>query len=192
MYHPLCANLHLLTPFNSVHPPSPCSNAYRTCRGVARPSAGKMEECRSVAASDALTIFMWDAGEMLPCGSRCASGEWYFQTQAFGPAASFLNPSKSSESLPPHIYKLITSSAPLPNPLLAHLPLSALDESSGFIHLSTAAQVASTHCHFFASDPKLYVLRIPYLSSREGYPVGNPGRQSMRTETWRRPISAFE
>ena len=68
----------------------------------------------------------------------------------------------SSESLPSYVYKLIPSSAPPPNPLPAQLPLSALDESSGFIHLSTAAQVAGTLCHFFASESKVYVLRIPY------------------------------
>lgn len=65
-------------------------------------------------------------------------------------------------SLPSYIYKLIPSSAPPPDPLPIHLPLSALDESSGFIHLSTAAQVPGTLRHFFSSEPKVYVLRIPY------------------------------
>jgi len=61
-----------------------------------------------------------------------------------------------------YIYKLIPSSAPPPDPLPTHLPLSDLDESSGFIHLSTAAQVPGTLRRFFSSEPKVYVLRIPY------------------------------
>ncbi|KAF8329309.1 hypothetical protein F5887DRAFT_117548 [Amanita rubescens] len=65
-------------------------------------------------------------------------------------------------SLPSYVYKLIPSSAPPPDPLPIYLPLSALDESSGFIHLSTAAQVPGTLCHFFSSESKVYVLRIPY------------------------------
>ena len=65
-------------------------------------------------------------------------------------------------SLPSYIYKLIPSSAPPPDPLPTHLPLSALDESSGFIHLSTAAQVPGTLRHFFSLEPMVYVLRIPY------------------------------
>ncbi|KAF8625891.1 hypothetical protein AX15_005148 [Amanita polypyramis BW_CC] len=65
-------------------------------------------------------------------------------------------------SLPTYIYKLIPSSSAPPNPLPIRLPLSTLDQSSGFIHLSTTAQVPGTLRHFFASEPKVYVLQIPY------------------------------
>ena len=65
-------------------------------------------------------------------------------------------------SRPAYVYKLIPSSSPPPNPLPIHLPLSTLDESSGFIHLSMATQVPGTLRHFFASEPKVYVLQIPY------------------------------
>ncbi|KAI0090534.1 hypothetical protein BDY19DRAFT_715394 [Irpex rosettiformis] len=67
--------------------------------------------------------------------------------------------------LPTYIYKLIphTSPPPLPpTPLPTALPISPLDQSSGFIHLSTAPQVLGTLVHFFTSDPRVYVLRIPF------------------------------
>ncbi|KAK2460045.1 hypothetical protein APHAL10511_007922 [Amanita phalloides] len=63
---------------------------------------------------------------------------------------------------PTYIYKLISSTAPPPSPLPTALPLSPLDKSSGFIHLSTASQIPGTLRHFFASETKVYVLRIPY------------------------------
>lgn len=69
----------------------------------------------------------------------------------------------TSESLKPsYIYKLIPSSAPPPNPLPPILPVSELDRSSGFIHLSTAAQIPNTLKFFFTDETQVYVLRIPY------------------------------
>lgn len=74
-------------------------------------------------------------------------------------------PTSHPESLPTYIYKLIphTSAPPLPpTPLPDALPISTLDQTSGFIHLSTAPQVVGTLVHFFTDDPRVYVLRIPY------------------------------
>ena len=68
-------------------------------------------------------------------------------------------------ALPTYIYKLIPNDSPPPlppKPLPNALPVSTLDQNSGFIHLSTALQVLGTLVHFFTNDPRVYVLRIPY------------------------------
>jgi uncharacterized protein (DUF952 family) len=64
---------------------------------------------------------------------------------------------------PAYVYKLISSTAPPPDPLPDRLPLSSLDRESGFIHLSTAPQIRGTLKHFFADEPRVYVLRIEYV-----------------------------
>ncbi|EPT05006.1 hypothetical protein FOMPIDRAFT_1045674 [Fomitopsis schrenkii] len=63
---------------------------------------------------------------------------------------------------PTYIYKLIPSSASLPDPLPAALPVSELDSSSGFIHLSTSKQVPNTLKYFFTDESRVYVLRLAY------------------------------
>lgn len=69
----------------------------------------------------------------------------------------------STESaIPTYVYKLVPYTAPPSTPLPVALPVSELDQKSGFIHLSTAAQIAGTLKHFFADDPSVYILRIPY------------------------------
>lgn len=65
-------------------------------------------------------------------------------------------------SQPRYIYKIIPSTAPVREPLPERLPVSDLDQSSGFIHLSTAHQVPNTIKAFFAGEPIVYVLRIEY------------------------------
>lgn len=65
---------------------------------------------------------------------------------------------------PTYIYKLIPSTTAPPDPLPATLPVSELDRSSGFIHLSTAAQIPNTLKWFFADEPRVYVLRLLYES----------------------------
>ncbi|KII87371.1 hypothetical protein PLICRDRAFT_43003 [Plicaturopsis crispa FD-325 SS-3] len=65
-------------------------------------------------------------------------------------------------SKPTYIYKLIPSSAPPPTPLPDALPVSGIDQSSGFIHLSTAPQVPQTLKFFFADEPLVYVARLVY------------------------------
>jgi hypothetical protein len=70
-----------------------------------------------------------------------------------------------SNQPPTYIYKLIPSSAPVPlppTPLPSALPVSELDKTSGFVHLSTAKQIPGTLKHFFADEPLVYVLRLPY------------------------------
>ncbi|KAH9935523.1 uncharacterized protein B0H18DRAFT_976094 [Fomitopsis serialis] len=66
------------------------------------------------------------------------------------------------DAKPTYIYKLIPASAPPPEPLPAVLPVSELDQTSGFIHLSTAKQVPNTLKYFFADEPRVYVLRLAY------------------------------
>jgi len=69
----------------------------------------------------------------------------------------------TTDSLKPtYIYKLIPSSAPPPDPLPPVLPVSDLDRSSGFIHLSTAKQVPNTLKRFFTDEPRVYILRLQY------------------------------
>lgn len=65
---------------------------------------------------------------------------------------------------PTYIYKLVPSSSPVPpfDELPERLPVSDIDKSSGFIHLSTARQVPGTLRFFFTDDPKVYVLRLRY------------------------------
>ncbi|KAI0343367.1 hypothetical protein BDW22DRAFT_1355775 [Trametopsis cervina] len=63
---------------------------------------------------------------------------------------------------PISLYKLIPSTAVPPHPLPDALPLSALNKSRGFIHLSTVAQPGGTHRCFFADAPKMYVLKLRY------------------------------
>jgi uncharacterized protein (DUF952 family) len=63
---------------------------------------------------------------------------------------------------PQYIYKLIPSTAPVPDSIPDRLPTSELDQRSGFIHLSTALQVPNTLKHFFKDEPLVYVLRIEY------------------------------
>ncbi|THH14877.1 hypothetical protein EUX98_g9548 [Antrodiella citrinella] len=68
----------------------------------------------------------------------------------------------SDTSKPTYIYKLIPSSAPPPSPLPSALPISTLDQTSGFIHLSTSTQIPNTLKFFFKDELRVYVLRILY------------------------------
>ncbi|KUL87203.1 hypothetical protein ZTR_05638 [Talaromyces verruculosus] len=67
----------------------------------------------------------------------------------------------SSDSLK-YVYKLVPSSAPIPESLPDRLPVSDLDLQSGFIHLSSARQVPNTLKFFFKDEPVVYVLRLDY------------------------------
>ncbi|ETW79007.1 hypothetical protein HETIRDRAFT_324453 [Heterobasidion irregulare TC 32-1] len=70
----------------------------------------------------------------------------------------------SDDSKPKYVYKLIPSSSLVPEhaQLPDALPVSDLDQSSGFIHLSTATQVPGTLKFFFKDVSRVYVLRIVY------------------------------
>ncbi|PCH43623.1 hypothetical protein WOLCODRAFT_103857 [Wolfiporia cocos MD-104 SS10] len=61
-----------------------------------------------------------------------------------------------------YVYKLVPANTPPSSPLPEALPVSALDQSSGFVHLSSAAQVPNTLKFFFTDEPRVYVLRIAY------------------------------
>ena len=63
---------------------------------------------------------------------------------------------------PSFVYKLVPSSSPPPEPVPEVLPVSALDVTSGFIHLSTAVQIPGTLKRFFADDTRVYILKLPY------------------------------
>ncbi|CAI7665291.1 hypothetical protein N7541_009638 [Penicillium brevicompactum] len=65
-------------------------------------------------------------------------------------------------SQPRYIYKIVPSTSPVREPIPEKLAVSDLDEGSGFIHLSTAHQVANTLKTFFTEEPLVYVLRIEY------------------------------
>lgn len=66
-------------------------------------------------------------------------------------------------SSPTYVYKLVPSTAPIPEgPLPERLPVSELDQTSGFIHLSTASQVPNTLKFFFKDHPLVYVLRVDF------------------------------
>lgn len=78
---------------------------------------------------------------------------------------------------PTYIYKIVSSSAgPIPDPLPDRLPVSELDQKDGFIHLSTAKQVAGTLNRFFSGEQKTHLLRIDYSSVKDlikwEYPQG--------------------
>jgi len=65
-------------------------------------------------------------------------------------------------STPTYVYKIVPTSAGIPNPIPDALPVSDLDKSDGFIHLSTSLQVPGTLKRFFADHERVYILRITY------------------------------
>ncbi|RMJ25053.1 hypothetical protein PHISP_04072 [Aspergillus sp. HF37] len=67
-----------------------------------------------------------------------------------------------ADAFPYYIYKLAPSTIPVREPIPERLPVSELDQRSGFIHLSTAIQVPNTLKRFFKDEPIVYVLRIEY------------------------------
>ena len=67
-----------------------------------------------------------------------------------------------TDAEPLYVYKLVPSSSPVREPLPDRLPVSDIDRSSGYIHLSTAFQVPNTVKAFYNDEPLVYVLRIPY------------------------------
>jgi len=66
-------------------------------------------------------------------------------------------------STPTYVYKIVPSSTPPPTPLPERLPASELDNTDGFLHLSTAVQIPGTLKRFFTSTDKVYILRIEYI-----------------------------
>ncbi|KAF1835619.1 hypothetical protein BDW02DRAFT_278974 [Decorospora gaudefroyi] len=62
--------------------------------------------------------------------------------------------------LPTYLYKILPSAPP--SPLPARLPLSDLDRTDGYIHLSTSEQVPGTADKFFGKVSELWLLKIKY------------------------------
>lgn len=68
-----------------------------------------------------------------------------------------------TDKVPLYVYKLVPSTASFIGPIIPErLPVSDIDQKSGFIHLSTAFQVPNTLKGFFKDEPIVYVLRILY------------------------------
>ncbi|TEB35613.1 hypothetical protein FA13DRAFT_1360572 [Coprinellus micaceus] len=67
-------------------------------------------------------------------------------------------------SPPTYIYKIVPASSAPPDPLPDRLPVSNLDATDGFIHLSTAKQVARTLDRYFngTGNERIYLLRLDY------------------------------
>ena len=61
---------------------------------------------------------------------------------------------------PTYLYKILPT--PPPSPLPSRLPLSDLDRSDGYIHLSTATQVPGTADKWFNDYEELWLLKIRY------------------------------
>lgn len=68
------------------------------------------------------------------------------------------------QSEPRYLFKIVPSTSPVREPLPERLPLSELDQRSGFIHLSTAKQVPNTLKRFFDDEQLVFVLRIKYIT----------------------------
>lgn len=81
--------------------------------------------------------------------------------------------------LPNYLYKLVPSNAAPADPLPEELPLSELDQNSGFIHLSTAVQVPGTLRHFFADEERVYILKIPFEPLKEKIRWESPDKKGM-------------
>lgn len=79
-----------------------------------------------------------------------------------------------SSAEPTYLYKLVHASSPPNDPLPEVLPLSDLDSTSGFIHLSTAAQVPGTLRHFFADQTEVYILRLLHAHVKADIRWENP------------------
>lgn len=65
-------------------------------------------------------------------------------------------------SKPDFVYKLVPATPPIPDILPKRLPVSSIDETSGFVHLSTANQILGTLNTFFEEHEGIYVLRLSY------------------------------
>lgn len=67
---------------------------------------------------------------------------------------------------PTYIYKILPEAPP--SPLPKALPLSPLDASDGFVHLSTAEQTPATVGRFFADRSAVWILKITLKKLEDG------------------------
>jgi len=103
-----------------------------------------------------------------------------------------------SKAKPTYIYKLVSFTSPVPEPIPKTLPLSELDTASGFMHFSTAAQVPRTLKRFFAEDPSVTILRIDYSKVEEeirwedskGTGPGEMGGEGIFPHIYGRPLGS--
>ncbi|KAM5364049.1 hypothetical protein ACJZ2D_011728 [Fusarium nematophilum] len=66
----------------------------------------------------------------------------------------------TSEAPPRYVYKIIPSAPEEPFP--EEHPLSELDQKDGFVHLSTATQVAGTADLFFNKQSSLWIIKLAF------------------------------
>ncbi|KAJ7276270.1 hypothetical protein B0H12DRAFT_1227437 [Mycena haematopus] len=99
-----------------------------------------------------------------------------------------------SKTKPTYIYKLISFTSPI-DPIPETLPLSELDAASGFMHFSTALQVARTLKRFFAQDPRVTILRIDYSRVEEEIrweAPGEVGGEGIFPHIYNRPLASTD
>jgi len=76
--------------------------------------------------------------------------------------------SSEPRPLPTYLYKIIPDPIPLINNAIPHtLPLSSLDATDGFIHLSNAAQIPITAGLFFGTSSSIWLLRVSVRAALE-------------------------
>ncbi|KAH8671112.1 hypothetical protein BX600DRAFT_509814 [Xylariales sp. PMI_506] len=62
--------------------------------------------------------------------------------------------------LPTYAYKILPGQPPSPIPV--EYPLSELDQTDGFVHLSTASQIPTTAGLFFTEATSLWILKLRF------------------------------
>lgn len=62
-------------------------------------------------------------------------------------------------STPKYVFKIVTAKPGLQS---TKVPLTELDEQSGFVHLSSGPQIPHTCNRFFSAVDTLYILKFPY------------------------------
>jgi len=105
-----------------------------------------------------------------------------------------------SEAKPTYVYKLISFSSPVPDPIPETFPLSELDAASGFMHFSTALQVPRTLKRFFAEDPQVTIIRIDYSKvekeikweDSKGQAPGEMGGEGIFPHIYNRPLRSAD
>ncbi|CAG9943448.1 hypothetical protein V2G26_008525 [Clonostachys chloroleuca] len=66
----------------------------------------------------------------------------------------------ASDGFPRYLYKIVPTAPP--EPLPQEYPLSELDQTDGFVHLSTDEQVPNTCDLFFTQTTQLWVLKLEF------------------------------
>lgn len=99
---------------------------------------------------------------------------------------------------PRYIYKLVSESLPATADLPEVLPVSKLDQNSGFMHMSTAGQVPDTLQRFFGDSASVNILRVDFVKlkndlEKKRQTVDEFELKSKKYEViWRNPDKVFE